>query len=174
MEGWFLSKLKEGEEVSFLFASSPYFSFQFAFLLKLGACSVLVPFPRSISKVIDTFNVTKPSIFFGINPLFQAFSDHKKAKKMDFSNLKISLAGAVPLQKEVFEKWKKMTGHSILEVYTITEACGFAAIKPFSTEGFEDFTGIPPSSTLIEIRGEEGQEVSVGEVGEIAIGNSGC
>ena len=139
------------------------------FFLKLGACSVLVPFPRSISKVIDTFNVTKPSIFFGINPLFQAFSDHKKAKKMDFSNLKISLAGAVPLQKEVFEKWKKMTGHSILEVYTITEACGFAAIKPFSTEGFEDFTGIPPSSTLIEIRGEEGQEVSVGEVGEIAI-----
>ena len=171
MESWFPGKFKERFEVNFLALPLHHiFSIvNFFLFLKWGASNILVTFPRSIDEIVKTLKDVKPTIFFGINPLFKAISEHRDAKKIDFSNLKISLAGAVPLQKEVFEKWKEMTGSSILEVYTITEACGFAAIKPSSPEGYEEFTGIPPSSTLIRVKGDGGAEMAVGEIGEIAI-----
>ncbi|MDC0254601.1 AMP-binding protein [Bacteriovoracales bacterium] len=170
-KAWFGPTLEEGKEINIVILPMHHiFSvMNFLFLTHMGALNILVAFPRSISELVKLLKKWKISTFFGVSSLFNAIAEDKRAKKVDFSSLKVSVAGGMPLEKGTFEIWKSLTGKPLLEVYSLTEATSFGAINPINTTEYGEGIGIPPSSTVIEIKNENGEEVPIGDIGEVSL-----
>ncbi|HQW12925.1 MAG TPA: AMP-binding protein [Saprospiraceae bacterium] len=168
----FLSVLKEGEEVG-ICALPLYHIFAFTVnclaLLSLGCPSVLIVNARDIPTLIKEWKKYPISIFPAVNTLFNSLMNHPDFKTIDFSKLKLPIAGAMALQKAVFDKWKKMTGSAIVEGYGLTETSPVACVNPVDGSTRVGTVGIPVPSTLVRIVDENGTEVPVGEVGEIQV-----
>ena len=103
----------------------------------------------------------------GLNTLFNALMNHPDFKKLDFSQLKISVAGGMAMQKSVIEQWNKMTGTPIAEGYGLTETSPVLCCNPIDGSEKVGTIGMPLPSTDIKIVDDEGNEVPIGEAGEL-------
>ena len=128
--------------------------------LRWASTQVLIANPRDINNVIDEFERWKPTAFPGVNSLFNALTNSERFSKQDFSCLKMTVGGGAQVQKPVAEKWKKITGHTILEAYGLTEAspgiCGNLPDAPW-----DGSVGFPLPSTEISIRGADFKDLGV-------------
>lgn len=137
--------------------------------LKLGATTILVTNPRDIPALIKTFAKTSCSVFVGINTLFNALLLQPAFAKLSFSHLKLVVTGGMPLQKTTAEKWRAITGVSILEGYGLTEASPIVTIGPTNKTEFTGSIGLPMPSTDVALRDENNQDVPLGETGEMCV-----
>lgn len=137
--------------------------------IHLGAKNILIVNPRDISQFIKEIKNTKFSIITGVNTLYNALLAHPQFKKVDFSALKMALAGGIALHKSVAMKWLEVTGKPLLEAYGLTETCPAVAINPMHLTEFNGSVGLPLSSTEISVRDEEGQEVGFNVPGELCV-----
>lgn len=130
--------------------------------------SVLIPDPRNISAFIGSIMNYKFDIFTGLNSLFVALMEHPKFKRLDFSNLHITLSGGMALMESVAEGWQKATGCVVSEGYGMTEASPVVSMNP---EGFQKIgsAGIPIPGTEIKVVNEQGEEQQVGGEGELCV-----
>jgi long-chain acyl-CoA synthetase len=92
---------------------------------------------------------------------------HPDFKKIDFSKLKISNGGGMAVQRPVAEQWKQITGCSIAEGYGLSETSPTLTCNTATSAEFNGSIGIPVPSTFISIRDDAGNEVPLGEPGEI-------
>src|SRR5690606_26717407 len=88
---------------------------------------------------------------------------------LDFSTLRVSLGGGMAVQQVVAEKWKKVTGVSLVEAYGLTETSPAVTINPLDLAEFNHSIGLPVSSTEISIRDDAGHEVPLGQRGELCV-----
>ncbi|MDU6731496.1 MAG: AMP-binding protein, partial [Bradyrhizobium sp.] len=92
---------------------------------------------------------------------------HPDFRKLDFSKLKVSNGGGMAVQRPVAEQWKQVTGCSIAEGYGLSETAPVLTCNlPTSTE-FTGTIGLPLPSTWLSIRDDDGNEVPLGQAGEI-------
>jgi long-chain acyl-CoA synthetase len=139
--------------------------------MQQGAVNVLIPNPRDIPAFVKELAKYKFHIFPGLNTLFNALLNNEDFRKLDFSQLALSLGGGMAIQRGVAERWKKATGNNITEGYGLSETSPVAtANRPSSTE-FTGTIGLPIPSTDISIRDDDGNELPLGEVGETASSN---
>ncbi|MEI7974137.1 MAG: AMP-binding protein, partial [Bdellovibrio sp.] len=122
---WMKPELREGEEVV-ITALPLYHIFSLTVnclaIMRFGGHNVLITNPRDIPAFIKTLKSTPFTVMTGVNTLFNALMNHKDFLSIDFSHLKVSVAGAMALQKPVAEKWLKLTKTPVLEGYGLTEA----------------------------------------------------
>lgn len=135
----------------------------------IGALNVLVPNPRDIPGLTDVISRTKPTLMTGVNTLFNALLNNEDFRKLDFSQLKIAVAGAMALQSAVAKRWKEVTGSEIVEGYGLTETAPVASVNPPHKVQVGTI-GVPLPSTYIRIVDDEGNVQGVGgERGELHI-----
>ncbi len=96
----------------------------------------------------------------------------------DVSSLKTAFCGSAPLPVELFNRFQKATGVTILEGYGMTEATCLISDNPFDGEKKIGSVGIPFPYTDVKILdckpdGEVIREMGVDEVGEICVSNPG-
>lgn len=137
--------------------------------IKYGLKNIFITNPRDISAFIHEIKNSQFSIITGVNTLFNALLAHPKFKEVDFSKLKTALSGGVVLHKSVADKWRDLTGISILEAYGLTEACPAVTINPLTIKEFNGSVGVPLPSTEISVRGLNDQEVGFDEPGELCV-----
>lgn len=137
--------------------------------LKLGATAILITNPRDISSLLKVLKKTPCTAIVGINTLFNALLQQPEFAKLSFKSLKLVVTGGMPLQKIVAEKWRDITGVSILEGYGLTEASPIISINPTNNITFKGSIGLPVPSTEIAIRDENNQNLPVGEAGELCV-----
>jgi long-chain acyl-CoA synthetase len=89
--------------------------------------------------------------------------------ELDFSTLKMTLAGGMALQKVVAEQWKEVTGCTLVEAYGLTETSPAACINPITLKEYNGYIGLPISSTEAAIKGDDGRFLPVGDIGELCI-----
>ncbi len=65
--------------------------------------------------------------------------------------------------------WLERSHTPILEAYGLTETSPAVAINPVNLKTFNGSIGFPVSSTEISIRDDDGQEVPLGERGELSV-----
>jgi acyl-CoA synthetase (AMP-forming)/AMP-acid ligase II len=58
----------------------------------------------------------------GVDTLFKALLSHPVFARLDFSRLKLGVAGGMPLRPATAEKWRAVTGRPLAEGYGLTEA----------------------------------------------------
>ena len=138
-------------------------------MLKIGGKNVLIVNPRDIPGFVKELARHKYTTITGVNTLFNALMHHPDFDKLDFSALRISNGGGMAVQKAVAEKWKKITGVTLTEGYGLTETSPVATTNPPDLKEFNGSIGLPVPSTEISIRDDDGNELPLGEPGEICI-----
>jgi long-chain acyl-CoA synthetase len=104
-----------------------------------------------------------------VNTLFNAFLNNPDFHKLDFSAVKLCVGGGMAVQKAVAERWKQVTGRTLLEGYGLTETSPCATMNPLNLAEYNGSIGLPMSSTEIVLRDDAGKEVALGQPGEICI-----
>ncbi|MFY9180064.1 MAG: AMP-binding protein [Venatoribacter sp.] len=137
-------------------------------VLDTGNHSVLIPNPRDIPGFVKTLQKTKFTGFVGLNTLFVALCNLPEFRAIDFSNLKLTISGGMALTNAAAEQWKSVTGCEISEGYGMTET---SPVVSFNPPGYVKLgtIGMPVSSTICKVIDEEGNDLPVGEAGELCV-----
>ena len=144
------------------------FTFHCMAMMLIGNHNVLISNPRDLPAMVKELSRWKFSGFVGLNTLFVALCNNEAFRKLDFSSLKITLSGGMALQMSVAERWKAVTGCSICEGYGMTETSPVATVNPAERNQVGTI-GIPVPSTLCKIIDDSGNELALGEVGELCV-----
>jgi long-chain acyl-CoA synthetase len=168
---WLRPTLKEGQDVC-LTPLPLYHVFSLSAnamaLFKYGTHNVLITNPRDLKAVISDMRRYKLTLMTGVNTLFNALMNHPDFEKVDFSSMKYAVGGAMALQKNVTERWNKLTGSILIEGYGLTEASPVVCVNSLTAEEVRiGSVGLPLPSTEIKLINEEGKEAPTGESGEI-------
>ncbi|MBZ9762111.1 long-chain fatty acid--CoA ligase [Mesorhizobium sp. CA8] len=137
--------------------------------MQQGAQNVLIPNPRDIPGFVKELAKYPMHIFPGLNTLFNALLNNEDFRKLDFKPLILTLGGGMAVQKGVAERWKALTGCPVSEGYGLSETSPVATANKFSSADFTGTIGLPLPSTEIAIRDDDGNNVPLGEIGEICI-----
>ncbi|WP_300733057.1 long-chain-fatty-acid--CoA ligase FadD1 [Pseudomonas sp.] len=165
------SNLNEGCEI--LITPLPlYHIYAFTFhcmaMMLIGNHNVLISNPRDLPAMVKELSKWKFSGFVGLNTLFVALCNNEAFRKLDFSALKVTLSGGMALQLSVGERWKTVTACPICEGYGMTETSPVVSVNP--RESIQAGTiGIPLPSTLCKVINDTGEELPLGEIGELCI-----
>jgi long-chain acyl-CoA synthetase len=134
---------------------------------KLGAINVLVTNPRDMEAFARTWAETSPTFFTGVNTLYVGLMHTPGFSDIDFSPLKLAVGGGAPVQQAVSEKWKSLTGAYIKEGYGLSETSPILTLNPLTEPEYRSGIGLPVPSTDISLRDDDGNEVAMGEPGEL-------
>ena len=137
--------------------------------LSRGGHNILITNPRDLDGFIKELSRYPFHIITGVNTLYNALLRHPKFAQLDFSHMKIALAGGMALQQSVAENWQKVTGCPLIQAYGLTETSPGAIINPLTATSFSGSIGLPISSTEIKICDDNFQELAVGIEGELCI-----
>ncbi|CCV03369.1 acyl-CoA synthetase (long-chain-fatty-acid--CoA ligase) [Mesorhizobium metallidurans STM 2683] len=137
--------------------------------MQMGGQNILIPNPRDIPGFVKELQKYPVHIFPGLNTLFNALLNNEDFRKLDFKPLILTLGGGMAVQKGVAERWKALTGCPVTEGYGLSETSPVATANKFSDGNFTGTIGLPLPSTEIAIRDDDGNNMPLGEVGEICI-----
>ncbi len=138
-------------------------------LTKLGGENVLITDPRDMPGFVKEL-AAKPFTFFsGVNTLFIGLLNTPGFADVDFGQLKGTLGAGMAVQAAVAEQWRQVTGKPLVQAYGLTETSPAVCINPLTDAAFNGSVGLPIPSTIATVRDEAGNELPVGEVGEICM-----
>jgi long-chain acyl-CoA synthetase len=135
--------------------------------VRAGGTNLLIPNPRDMPGFVKELQKYQVSFFPAVNTLYNGLLNTPGFDKLDFSKLKISNGGGMATQKPVAEKWLKTTGCTLTEGYGLSETSPALTCNRADIEQFSGTIGLPVPSTYLSIRDDDGNEVPLGEAGEI-------
>jgi len=169
---WVRSNVKLGEEIM-ITALPLYHIFSLTanglVFMKFGALNYLITNPRDMPGFVKELSKIPFTAITGVNTLFNGLLNTPGFDKIDFSHLRLTLGGGMAVQRVVAERWKHVTGCTLVEAYGLTETSPAACINPMDLAEYNGAIGLPVPSTDACLKDEEGQLVQVGEVGELCI-----
>ncbi|HEX7992155.1 MAG TPA: AMP-binding protein, partial [Stenotrophomonas sp.] len=137
--------------------------------MKLGGLNYLITNPRDMKGFVKELKNNRFTAITGVNTLFNGLLNTEGFDQVDFSNLKVALGGGMAVQRAVADKWKKVTGVTLVEAYGLTETSPAACINPLDLKEYNGAIGLPIPSTEACVKNDDGQMVALGEVGELCI-----
>ena len=170
---WLRPWVKEDEPQAIITALPLYHIFSLTanclLMMKAGGCNILITNPRDIPGFVKELRRQKFTMFTGVNTLFNALMNHPDFTKIDFSRLGVALGGGMAVQKAVADRWKKLTGCTLVEAYGLSETSPAVTINPLDLKDYNGSIGLPIPSTEVMIRGEDGKEAPLGSPGELCV-----
>ena len=136
---------------------------------KFGAKNILITKPRDMPGFIKELKREPFTAITGVNTLFNGLLNTPGFDQVDFSQLRLTLGGGMAVQRSVAERWKKVTGVTLVEAYGLTETSPAACINPMDLVEYNGAIGLPIPSTDACIKDEDGRVLPTGEVGELCI-----
>ena len=137
--------------------------------MKLGALNYLITNPRDMHGFVKELSKIPFTAITGVNTLFNGLLNTPGFDKIDFSHLRLTLGGGMAVQRAVAERWKQVTGCTLVEAYGLTETSPAACINPIDIAEYNGSIGLPVPSTDACIKDDNGNHLPVGEVGELCI-----
>ena len=137
--------------------------------MRLGGMCVLIPNPRDIPGFVKELSKHKIVVFPAVNTLYNALLNNADFAKLDFSSYKVCNGGGMALQRNVAERWLKLTGCPLIEGYGMSETSPVVTGNRVDITEFTGTIGLPFPSTEVAILNDDGVEVPLGEPGEIAV-----
>ncbi|MFL6790428.1 MAG: long-chain fatty acid--CoA ligase [Bradyrhizobium sp.] len=139
----------------------------FLLAMRAGGVNLLIPNPRDMPGFVKELSKYQVNSFPAVNTLYNGLLNTPGFDKLNFSKLKTSFGGGMATQKAVAEKWLKVTGCALSEGYGLSETSPTLTCNRADTDKFSGSIGIPVPSTYISIRDDDGNEVPLGQAGEI-------
>ena len=168
-----MSGIPAGEQPTAVCALPLYHIFAFTvnmmLSLRMGGKTILIPNPRDLPAVLKELGKHTFHSFPAVNTLFNGLANHPNFGTVNWSNLKVSLGGGMAVQHAVAKLWLEKTGCPICEGYGLSETSPSASCNPVTSREFSGTIGVPIPSTWMKCLDDDGNEVAVGQAGEIAI-----
>jgi len=137
--------------------------------MKIGALNYLITNPRDFKGFVNELKKIHFTAITGVNTLFNALLNTPGFSEVDFSALHVTIGGGMAVQQAVADRWKSVTGCTLIEAYGLTETSPGACINPINLEQYNGKVGLPISSTECSIQNELGELLPTGETGELCV-----
>ncbi len=137
----------------------------------LGWGQVLIADPRDTLTICNEMKKYKPTALVNVPSLFQILINTKKFKRLDHSNLDVCISAAAPFPVESQQKLENIVGAGkLLEAYGMTECSPLSTMNPYRGKRKLGSIGLPLLNVELKlIDPESGEEVPLGEAGEICV-----
>ncbi|MCY4284369.1 MAG: AMP-binding protein [Thiotrichales bacterium] len=172
VDGFLRPFAREGEEVV-ITALPLYHIFALAVncltYMRFGALGVLVTNPRDMPGFVRILKGVRFTAITGVNTLFNGLMNTRGFDQLDFSAMRISVGGGMAVQSAVAERWKEMTGVTLLEGYGLTETSPCVCMNPLHIGDFTGMIGVPMASTECRVVDEAGGALPVDTPGELCV-----
>jgi long-chain acyl-CoA synthetase len=141
--------------------------------------SILTPMPLVLgfrfdpAATLDLIEEQGCTFTVGAITVFTALMNHDSAKSRDFSTFTKLYSGGAPIAPAIVDRFEKLTGAYIHNIYGLTETTSPSHAVPLGTRAPVDpdsgalSAGVPIFNTLVRILDENGSELPVGGIGEI-------
>jgi long-chain acyl-CoA synthetase len=139
-------------------------------MARIGASMLLIANPRDIPGFVKTLKSRPFTLMAGLNTLYNALANHPDIKDVDFSQVRLCIAGGMATQDAVARRWKDATGQRICEGYGLSETSPGVTANRLDHQDFTGTIGYPLPSTDVSIRSvDDGGGVAMGEAGELCV-----
>ena len=144
------------------------------------ALALLLPCPLVLAHrfhpdvVLDAIREHRPTFTVGAITVFISLAGIDGVTKDDFASFRMLYSGGAPIAPAVTDRFEEQTGLYIHNIYGLTETNSpshgvpLGARAPVDPNSGALSVGVPVFNTVVRILGEDGEEVPVGEIGEIA------
>jgi malonyl-CoA/methylmalonyl-CoA synthetase len=122
--------------------------------LSSGDITVFTAVPTIYSRLIASWDAAPP--------------DLQRRRADGVRGLRLMMSGSAALPVHVFERWRDITGHTLLERYGMTEI-GMALSNPLAGERRPGTVGLPLPTVDVHLVDEDGIEVAEGQPGEVEV-----
>ncbi|MFZ6001921.1 MAG: acyl-CoA synthetase [Bacteroidota bacterium] len=110
-----------------------------------------------------------PTIYFKLISYWESLDEQKRiATTQLLSSFRLMVSGSAALPVSIMEKWKTVSGHTLLERYGMTEI-GMAISNPYDDERKAGYIGQPLPGVAVRLVDENNNEVKPGDPGEIQV-----
>ncbi|GAA4394431.1 acyl-CoA synthetase [Nibrella viscosa] len=110
-----------------------------------------------------------PTIYFKLIAYWEGLpADEQQRVSETLSRFRLMVSGSAALPASVMERWKAISGHTLLERYGMTEI-GMGISNPYEGERRTGYIGMPLPDVSVRLVDEANTEVSDGQPGEIQI-----
>ncbi len=137
--------------------------------MKFGGLNYLITNPRDMPGFVKELSNIPFTAITGVNTLFNGLLNTPGFDKIDFSRLHLTLGGGMAVQRVVAERWKQVTGCTLIEAYGLTETSPAACMNPMNLAAYNGAIGLPISSTDACVKDDDGNTLNHGEIGELCI-----
>ncbi len=168
-----MKKVPAGEQSTSVCALPLYHIFAFTvgmmLSMRTGGKLILIPNPRDLPAVLKELSKHTIHSFPAVNTLFNGLANHPDFNTVNWKNLKISVGGGMAVQGAVAKLWLDKTGCPICEGYGLSETSPSASCNPTTSTEYTGTIGVPLPNTWFKLLDDDGNEVPMGQPGEIAI-----
>ncbi len=136
----------------------------------IGAELILLP-KFHTKEVLATIAKYRPTIFPGIQAMYQAIGHFPTIERYDLTSIKAAISGAGPLMREVQERFEHLTRSRIVEGYGLSEASPVTHANPIFGRRKSGTIGLPwpdMDARIVDLETGE-RELPVGEAGELVV-----
>ena len=134
----------------------------------VGASTVLHAGRNTPATVLDTIEKRRPTLFFSAPTLYNAILNFEGAQSRDLSSIRHCVAAAESLPAEVWRRWQKTFGLTIIDGVGSTEM-----LHIYCSNRVDDVrpgsSGKPVPGYELKILDDEGKPVSMGEAGDLYV-----
>ena len=140
-----------------------------------GACCEFLP-KFDTYKVFDIFLKREVNLFMAVPTIYYKLmnywdglpKDAQQEISVALEDFRLMVSGSAALPISTLEKWKRISSHTLLERYGMTEM-GMAISNPYRGERKPGYIGQPLAGITIRITDEDNNRVADGTSGEIQV-----
>lgn len=140
-----------------------------------GACCEFLP-KFDAEKVYTIFLEGKLTLFMAVPTIYYKLisqwdiipSKEKNILQEKMENQRLMVCGSAALPVTILNKWRKISGHTLLERYGMTEI-GMALSNRLKGRRFPGYVGKPLANVQVRITDEENKNLPIGLSGEIQV-----
>jgi malonyl-CoA/methylmalonyl-CoA synthetase len=122
--------------------------------LSSGDVTVFTAVPTIYSRLIASWDAAAPDV--------------RRRRSDGVRGLRLMMSGSAALPVHVLERWRDISGHTLLERYGMTEI-GMALSNPLAKERRPGTVGVPLPGVDVHLVDEDGIEVPEGQPGEVEV-----
>jgi malonyl-CoA/methylmalonyl-CoA synthetase len=140
-----------------------------------GACCEFLP-SFSAKDLFDTFKEGNINVFMAVPTIYFKLiahwenlpSDEQKELTNLMAGFRFMVSGSAALPVSVMHKWEKISQHTLLERYGMTEI-GMGLSNPYRGKRYAGHVGYPLPGVQVRLADEQDNEMAPTEIGEIQV-----
>jgi len=133
-----------------------------------GCCFVPVAKfdPDNLLNVIEK---TKSTVFLGVPSMYNVLLNTKDEKRKRFNSINLCISGGASMPVDILKRFEEKFGVAIYEGDGPTECSPVTCVNPVGGIRKVGTVGLPVPNVEMKIINEQGVEMPLGEIGEIAV-----